>query len=76
VGLLPQEREVSYVEHAGASKMTLAIIIFLLATAVLLLVTIPFVMMLSEVEDLWPKIKFWAVVAASWAVLWFAVSYT
>jgi hypothetical protein len=55
--------------------MTLAIIIFLLATAVLLLVTIPFVMMLSEVEDLWPNIKFWAVVAAAWAVVWFAVSY-
>jgi hypothetical protein len=56
-------------------EMTLAIIIFLLATAVLLLVTIPFVMMISEVEDLWPNIKFWAVVVASWAVVWFAVSY-
>ena len=55
--------------------MTLAIIIFLLATAVLMLITIPFVMMLSEVEDLWPNIKFWAVVAVSWAVVWFAVSY-
>ena len=54
--------------------MTLAIIIFLLATAVLLLVTIPFVMMISEVEDLWSNIKFWAVVLASWAVVWFAVS--
>jgi hypothetical protein len=56
-------------------KMTLAIIIFLLATAVLMLITIPFVMMLSEVEDLWPNIKFWAVVVAAWAVVWFAVSY-
>ena len=55
--------------------MTLAIIIFLLATAVLMLITIPFVMMLSEVEDLWPNIKFWAVVAVSWAIVWFAVSY-
>ena len=55
--------------------MTLAIIIFLLATAVLLLVTIPFVMMISEVEDLWANIRFWAVVAAAWAVVWFTVSY-
>jgi hypothetical protein len=53
----------------------LPIIIFLLATAVLLLVTIPFVMMLSEVEDLWTNIKFWAVVVAAWAIVWFAVSY-
>lgn len=56
--------------------MTLAIIIFLLATAVLLLVTIPFVMMIAEIEeDFWTNIRFWAVVAASWAVVWFAVSY-
>ena len=56
--------------------MTLAIVIFLLATAVLLLVTLPFVMMIFEVKhDLWVNIKFWAVVAASWAVVWFAVSY-
>ena len=56
--------------------MTLAIIIFLLATAVLLLVTLPFVMMIFEIKhDLWVNIKFWAVVAASWAVVWFAVSY-
>ena len=55
--------------------MTLAIIIFLLATAVLMLITIPFVMMLAEIEDLWPNIKFWAVVAAAWAVVWFTVSY-
>lgn len=54
--------------------MTLAIIIFLLATAVLMLITIPVVMMLLEVEDLWPNVKFWAVVAASWAVVWFTVS--
>jgi hypothetical protein len=55
--------------------MTLAIIIFLLATAVLMLITIPFVMLISEIEDIWSNIKFWAVVAASWAVVWFAVSY-
>ena len=55
--------------------MTLAIIIFLLATAVLMLITIPFVMMLAEIEDLWPNIKFWAVVAAASAVVWFTVSY-
>ena len=56
--------------------MTLAIIIFLLATAVLLLVTLPFVMMIFEIKhDLWVNIKFWAVVAVSWAIVWFAVSY-
>lgn len=55
--------------------MTLAIIIFLLATAVLLLVTIPFAMMISEMEDLWVNIKFWAVVIAAWSIVWFAVSY-
>ena len=55
--------------------MTLAIIIFLLATAVLMLITLPFVMMLAEIEDLWPNIKFWSVVAAAWAVVWFTVSY-
>lgn len=55
--------------------MTLAIIIFLLATAVLMLLTIPFAMMISEMEDLWVNIRFWAVVIASWAVVWFAVSY-
>ena len=56
--------------------MTLAIIIFLLATAVLLLVTIPVVMLMVETQDeLWTNIKFWSVVAAAWAVVWFAVSY-
>lgn len=55
--------------------MTLAIIIFLLATAVLLLVTLPFAMMIAEIEGLWGNIMFWSVVAAAWAVVWFAVSY-
>jgi hypothetical protein len=56
--------------------MTLAIIIFLLATAVLMLVTIPFVMMILKIDDeFWVNIRFWAVVATSWAVVWFAVSY-
>ena len=46
--------------------MTLAIIIFLLATAVLLLVTLPFVMMIFEIKhDLWVNIKFWAIAAAT-----------
>ena len=53
----------------------LPIIIFLLATAVLLLVTIPVVIMILEGEDLWPNVRFWAVVAASWVVVWFAVIY-
>lgn len=55
--------------------MTLAIVLFLLATVVMLLLTIPFVMLISEVEDLWPNIRFWAVVIAAWAIVWFAVSY-
>jgi len=55
--------------------LTLAIVLFLLATVVMLLLTIPFVMLISEVEDLWPNIRFWAVVVAAWAVVWFAVSY-
>jgi hypothetical protein len=62
-------------EQLTGGNMTLAIIIFLLATAVLMLVTIPFVMMLAEIEDLWANIRFWAVVAAAWAVVWFTVSY-
>jgi hypothetical protein len=54
----------------------LPIIIFLLATAVLLLVTIPFVMMILEIdENFWANVRFWLVVAAAWAVVWFAVSY-
>ncbi len=56
--------------------MTLPIILFLLATAVLLLVTIPFAMLLGEIEDLWPNIKFWAIVVTAWAAVWIAVSYT
>ena len=55
--------------------MTLAIVLFLLATAVLLLVTIPFVMMISELEDFWVNVRFWAVVALAWAAVWFAVSH-
>lgn len=55
--------------------MTLAIILFLLATAVLMLITIPFVMLISEMDDLWDNLKFWAVVALAWAAVWFAVSY-
>lgn len=55
--------------------MTLAIILFLLATAVLALLTIPFAMLISELEDVWVNIKFWAVVIAAWVAVWFAVSY-
>ncbi len=55
--------------------MTIAIILFLLATAVLMLVTIPFAMLFGELEDLWPNIRFWSIVAIAWATVWFAVSY-
>lgn len=56
--------------------MTLAIILFLLATAVLMLITIPFAMLISEMDDLWDNIKFWAVVLAVWAAVWLAISYS
>ncbi len=71
---VPQEQHLSR-RYTGGAVLTLAIIIFLLATAVLLLVTIPFVMLISETEDFWVNVRFWAVVIASWAVVWFAVSY-
>ena len=53
----------------------MTIILFLLATCVLMLLTIPFAMLLAEVEDLWENIRFWAIVAAIWAAVWFAVSW-
>ena len=55
--------------------MTLEIILFLLATCVLLLVTLPFAMLVSEMEGIWENIRFWAIVAAVWAAVWFAVSW-
>lgn len=55
--------------------MALTIVLFLLATAVLMLLTIPFAMLISELEDVWVNIKFWSVVIAAWAAVWFAVSY-
>ena len=55
--------------------MTLPIILFILATLVLMLLTIPFAMLLDETEGLWVNIKFWSVVAAAWALVWFAVSW-
>ncbi len=56
--------------------MTLAIVLFLLATVVMLLLTIPFAMLLAEVdEDFWANLRFWAVVALAWVSVWFAVSY-
>jgi hypothetical protein len=32
-------------------------------------------LMVETRDELWTNIKFWSVVAASWAVVWFAVSY-
>lgn len=57
--------------------MTLAIILFLLAVTVIMLLTIPLVMMIAPREwpDLWANIKFWSVVVASWAIVWWAISY-
>lgn len=54
--------------------MTLTIVLFLLATAVLMLLTIPFAMLMSELEDVWVNVKFWAVVIAAWALVWFATT--
>lgn len=55
--------------------MTLTIILFLLATCVLMLLTIPFAMLFAEMEGIWENIRFWAIVAAIWAAVWFAVSW-
>lgn len=57
--------------------MTLTIILFLLATAVIMLLAIPLTMMIAPREwpDLWVNIKFWAVVTLAWAAVWFAISY-
>lgn len=58
--------------------MTLAIILFLLAVTVIMLLTIPLAMMVAPKEwpELWVNIKFWAVVITACAVISFAVSYT
>jgi len=57
--------------------MTLAIILFLLATCVSALLLIPLVMLIAPNDwpDIWANIKLWSVVAAAWAMVWFAVSY-
>lgn len=58
--------------------MTLAIILFLLATCVVMLLAIPLTMLIAPKEwpELWVNIKFWAVVITACAVISFAVSYT
>ena len=56
--------------------MTLAIILFLLAVTVIMLLTIPLVMMIAPKEwpDVWVNIKFWSIVVACWAgVAWVAM---
>lgn len=53
----------------------MTIILFLMATCVLLLITLPFAMLFAEMEGIWENIKFWALVAAAWAFVWFAVSW-
>lgn len=57
--------------------MTLAIILFLLAVTVIMLLTIPLVMMVAPKEwpELWVNIKFWFIVVACWVgVVWVAMS--
>lgn len=55
--------------------MTLAIVLFLLATAVLLLLVVPLSVVVSEMEELWPNIKFWSVVIVAWTGVWIVASY-
>jgi hypothetical protein len=49
--------------------------LLLLATAVILLLAIPFAMLISELDDLWANIRFWTAVLAIWAAVWLAISY-
>ena len=55
----------------------LYIILFLLATCVVALLAVPLTMLIAPNDwpDIWANIKLWSVVAAIWAVVWFAVSY-
>ena len=55
--------------------MILYIILFLLATCVVLLLAIPLVMLAAPDywPELWANIKFWSIVVACWiAVIWVA----
>ena len=51
------------------NDMALAVVLFLLAAAALVLLTSPFAMLVSELEDVWVNLKFWAVVIAAWAAV-------
>lgn len=57
--------------------LTLAIILFLLATCVVALLASPLTMLIAPHDwpDIWVNIKLWSVVAAVWAAVWFAVGY-
>lgn len=55
--------------------MTLYLILFLLATCVVMLLAIPLVMLAAPDHwpELWANIKFWSIVVACWVgVLWVA----
>lgn len=57
--------------------MTLAIILFLLATCVVALLAIPLTMLIAPDAwpDIWVNIKFWFIVVACWTgVIWVAMS--
>jgi hypothetical protein len=56
--------------------MTLTIVLFVLAVVVMLLLTTPLAMLIEDVRSIWPNIKFWAIVAAAWGLVFLAVSYT
>lgn len=55
--------------------MTLAAIIFLLTLAILLLVTLPFVLMAWEIDEFKQNLKFWSIVAAAVATPWVVMEY-
>lgn len=48
-------------------------ILFILAIAVLLLITLPFAMMFAKMEGIWENVKFWFIVLAVWVGVWFAL---
>jgi hypothetical protein len=57
--------------------MTLAIILFLLAITVIMLLAIPLTMLIAPDDwpDIWANIKFWFIVVSCWVgVAWVAMS--
>ena len=57
--------------------MTLYLILFFLATCVVMLLAIPLVMLIAPNDwpELWANIKFWSIVVACWVGVLWAVTY-